>query len=129
MVSTVKFKVYIHSIEPSTLGFVDKEGAEHACARAQLTAFTGLDRLAGMFGKRYLSDGDSRTLANVEEFCRTNNVEYEVSDLGQMNFLQRLVLRMKGIRTPAVYCEKRTVQGVPTEEDLRRLQTDAGTSQ
>jgi len=128
MVSTVKLKVYISSIEPSTLEFVDKEGAEHACARAQLTAFTGLDRLAGMFGKRYLSDDDSKTLANVEEFCRTNNVEYEVSDLGRMNFLQRLVLRMKGIRTPAVYCEKRTFHGVPTEEDLRRLQTDAGTS-
>jgi hypothetical protein len=129
MVSTVKLKVYIHSIEPSTLGFVDKEGAEHACARAQLTAFTGLDRLTGMFGKRYLTDDDSRTLANVEEFCRTDSVEYEVSDLGQMNFLQRLALRMKGIKTPAICCEKRMFHGVPNEEDLRRLQTDAGMSQ
>jgi hypothetical protein len=128
MVSTVKLKVYICSIEPSTLGFVDKEGAEHACARAQLTAFTGLDRLAGMFGKRYLSDEDTKTLDKVEEFCRSNNLKYEVLDLGKMNFLQRLTLRMKGIKTPAICAEKIVLHGVPTEEDLKRLQTEAYTS-
>lgn len=126
MVSTVKLIVYIHSIEPSTLGFVDKEGAEHACAAAQSIAFTGLNRLAGIFGKRYLSDEDSRTLANVEEFCRDHDMEYEVRDLGQMNFLQRLKLRIRGIRTPAISCGKEVFLGAPTGEDLRRLQTSAG---
>ena len=37
-----KLKVYLHSLEFPTVGFVDKEGAMHACAQAQKTAFERL---------------------------------------------------------------------------------------
>jgi len=38
-----------------------------------------------------------------------------------MSFLQKLQLRMKGIRALAVCYEEKIVQGIPTEDSLRRL--------
>ena len=116
-----KLKVYVHSYELSTLQFVDKEGAMHACAQAGKTAFQGLERVSNLLGDRYLCDEDRKALTSVEEYCRDCGSEYEVVDLGTMSYLQKLGLRMKGIKTPAVCYEGKTLCGVLTEENLRGL--------
>jgi len=116
-----KLKVYLHSLEFPTVGFVDKEGAMHACAQAQKTAFERLGSLSGLFGNRYLNDEEREVLMRVEDFCRSNGLEFEIVDVGPMNFLSRLKLRMKGLKTPSVCCGEKVLQGVPTEEGLRRL--------
>ncbi len=59
-----KVKVYIHSFEFPTVGFIDKEGAMHACAQAQTTAFESLYRISGMLGNRYLTD-EEKTFLDV----------------------------------------------------------------
>ena len=119
----VKLKVYVRSFKLPTVEFVDKEGAMHACAQAQKTAFQGLEHHAGLFGKRYLPDGDREVLTRIENFCKNNALEYEVVDVGSMSFLARLALRKKGITTPAICAGKKTLCGVPSDEDMKKLLT------
>lgn len=116
-----KLKVYIHSSEIPTVGFVDKEGAMHACAQAQKTAFQGLEQRSSLFGNRYLCDEDREVLMRVEDFCKNNGLEYNIVDLGNMSFLARLRLRMKGVNAPAICCGEKILYGFPSEEDLKKL--------
>jgi hypothetical protein len=116
-----KLKVYVRSFQLSTLEFVDFEGARHACAGASKTAYQGLGSVSNLLGNRYLCDEDRKALTSVEDYCKGNGLEYEVVDLGVMSDLQRLKWRMKGIKTPAVCYEDKTLCGVPSEENLRRL--------
>ena len=117
----VKLKVYLHSLEVPTVGFVDKEGAMHACAQAQKTAFERLGSFSSLFGNRYLNEEERETLMRVEDFCRSNGLEFEIVDVGQMSFLSRLRLRIGGLKTPSVCCGERVLKGLPTEETLGRL--------
>jgi hypothetical protein len=117
----VKLTVYVHTLEPGTIGFVDKEGAMHACAQAQSTAFQGLTHLSGLFGNRYLCDEDRNTLSKIEDFCKKKELKYEVVDLGIMSFMTKLRLRIAGIKTPAVCCGNEKLLGTPSEEDLQKL--------
>ena len=116
-----KLRVYVHSSEVPTVGFVDKEGAMHACAQAQKTAFQGLGQRSGLLGNRYLCSEDEQVLVRVEDFCKSNGLEYSVVDLGTLGFLARLRLRMKGVNAPAVCCGEKTLYGVPSGEDLKKL--------
>jgi hypothetical protein len=116
-----KFKVYVHSFEVPTVGFIDKEGAMHACAQAQKTAFQGLESRTGLFGKRYLSDEDREVLMRIDNFCKNNTLEYEVVDVGSMSFLAKLGLRRKGIKTPAICLGEKRLCGIPSEEDMEKL--------
>jgi len=115
-----KLKVYVHSLEIPTVGFVDKEGAMHACAKAQKTAFQRLERFSSL-GKRHLSDEEREFLMQIEDLCKKNSLEFEVIDLGTISLLARLKLKMKGLKTPAISYGEKTVYGVPSEEDLKEL--------
>jgi hypothetical protein len=121
LISVAKVKVYVHSYEFPTVGIVDKEGAEHACAQAQTTAFQGLGRLSGLFGNRYFCDEEREFLKLVEDYCDSNRLEYEIIDLGTRSFLARMKLRLKGIKTPAISCEGKKLCGIPKEIDLKKL--------
>lgn len=116
-----KLTVYVHSFEIGTVDFVDKEGAQHACAQAQSTAFQSLARLSGLFGNNYLCDEDRETLTRVEDFCQNSHIKYAVVDMGKLHFITRLRLRMKGIKAPTICCGSGKHQGVPRNEDLERL--------
>jgi hypothetical protein len=116
-----RLKVYVQSFEVPTVGFVDKEGAMHACAQAQKTAFQGLERHAGLFGNRYLSDEDREVLMRIEGYCKNNGLEYEVVDVGSMGFLARVGLRMKGIKAPAICSGEKTLCGIPSDEDIKKF--------
>ena len=116
-----KLKVYVQSLEMPTVDFVDREGAMHACAQAQKSAFKGLEHHAGLFGNRYLTDEEKEAIMRVEDFCKNNNLEIEIVDLGALSLLGRLKMRLKGVRTPAVCCGETTSYGVPSEESLKEL--------
>jgi len=115
-----KLKVYVCSLGIPTVDFVDKEGAMHACAQAQKTAFEGLTRISGILGNRYLSDEDRETLKNVEDFCNRNGLEFEVIDVGTINWVEKLQMKLRRIKTPAVSYEKKIFLGAPNDEDLKR---------
>jgi hypothetical protein len=117
----VKLKVYVRSFEIPTEGFVDAEGARHACAEAQKTAYQGLERHGGLFGTRCVTDEETEALTRIENFCRNNALEYEIVDVGSLSFFARLGLRMKGIKTPTVCLGERMMHGVPSDEDIRNI--------
>jgi len=119
-----KLKVYIHSLEFPTVGFIDKEGAMHACAHAQKTAFQGLERFSSIIGNRYLCDEEREFLTRVKDFCKKNDLEFEVIDLGTMSFLARFKLKMRGLKTPAISCGEKTVYGILSEEDFKEFLRD-----
>lgn len=118
-----KLKVYVQSLDISAAGFVDKEGAMHSfCAPGLKEAtFQGIERQSGLFGNRYLSEEDREFLMRVDGFCKNNGLKYDVVDLEGTGFLAKLMLRMKGIKAPAVVFGQRTLQGIPLDEDLMKL--------
>jgi len=116
-----ELKVYVHSFEFPTVGFVDKEGAMHACAQAQTTAFQSLHSISGMLGNRYLTDEERTFLDCIDRSCKKFGLEYEIIDIGTINFLRRLRLRLSGVKCPTVCCGKRILQGVISEEKLAKF--------
>ncbi len=117
----MKLRVYVSSNDVPTTGFVDKEGAMHACAQAQKTAFQGLHDHAGLFGNRALTEEESKLVIRINEFCNENGLELEIIDLATLNILDKLKHRIKGIRNPATCYGERMFQGIPDNEDLKKL--------
>ncbi len=116
-----KLKIYVHSFEIPPIGFVDKEGAAHACARAQKTWSKGLERASGLLGSSYLSDDERKALAQVESFCNNCDLEFEVVDLARVNFWTRLKWWMKQLHTPSISYKKKIFHGIPTAGDIKQL--------
>jgi len=117
-----KIKIYVHSFNISTLDFVDKEGAQHACAQAGSTAFSGLKHYPSSMDNRYFSDKERDALTAVENFCRKKGYEFEVIDLAEKGFLTKMRLRLKGLTNlPTISFQKKVVQGAPTEDALEKL--------
>lgn len=117
-----KIKLYVQSFDISTLGFIDKEGAQHACARAGKTVFSGLKHYPGSKLGRVLSEEERRAIRNVERFCERTNHELEVVDIGTIGFFRKVKLKVKGLtNVPAISYKDRVIHGVPTEENLKNL--------
>lgn len=121
LVSRLKLKVHVHSLELPTTGFVDMEGARHACAQAQKTAFAGLERFSSLFGNRYLSDEEREFLLRTDDFCKEHGLNLEIIDLGTVDFLEKLKLKIKGVTTPAICCGKGIIHRLPSEEDVKGI--------
>jgi len=119
-----KIRIYVHSFNISTLDFVDKEGAQHACAQAGSTAFSGLKHYPSSMDNRYFSDKERAALTAVENFCKKKGYEFEVIDLAEKGFLTKMRLRLKGLTNlPTISFQKKVVHGITTEDALEKLVT------
>ncbi|RLG91204.1 hypothetical protein DRO34_04420 [Candidatus Bathyarchaeota archaeon] len=117
-----RIKVFVYSTKLSTLGFVDKEGAMHACAQAGSSAFTGLKHYPGAMDERYISVEEKNAIAAVEAFCKKHGFDFEIIDFAKLGFLDKMKLKRKGVKTfPAILYGEKAFHGVPTEKDLERL--------
>jgi len=116
-----KLKVYVHSFEIPTVDFVDKEGAMHSCAHAQRTAFQRLGQFSSIVGNRYLPDEEKKALTLVEDFYKNNDLEFEIIDLGTLDFLARLKLKMEGLKPPSISYREKKLYNALTMEDLKEL--------
>lgn len=117
-----KIKVYVYSLGVPTLDFVDKEGAQHACAQAGNTAFSGLKHYPGAMDNRYLSEEEKKAILTVENFCIKKGYEFEVVDLATTGFFTKLRSKAKGLMNfPAISYGGKVIHGVPTEEELIEL--------
>lgn len=117
-----KIKVYVYSLKVSTLGFVDKEGAQHACAQAGSTAFSGLKHYPGAMDNRYISEEEKKAIIAVENFCAKKGYEFEVVDLATAGFFTKIRLKAKGLMNfPAISYGEKIIHGVPTEDALAKL--------
>jgi glutaredoxin len=117
-----KIRVYVYSFKVSTLDFVDKEGAMHACAEAGSSAFSGLKNYPGFMDNRYLSDEERKAIIIVEDFCNKHSLEFETIDVATMGTLTKIKLKAKGLMNfPAIVFKEKVFHGVPTEETLKEL--------
>ena len=117
-----KMRIYICSQTISSLDFVDKEGAQHACAQAGSSAFSGLKHYPGAVDNRYLSEEERQAIALVEDFCKKNRLDFEIVDLGKRGFLTKAKAFVKGIRKlPTIAFMEEKIDGIPTEEKLKML--------
>ena len=117
-----KIKVYVYSLTVPTVGFVDKEGAMHACAQAGNLPFEGLKHHPGSMDNRYLSDEERKAIVIVENFCKRSDCEIEIIDVAKKGFLTKMKLKAKGLMNfPAIAFKEKVIHGVPTEETLREL--------
>ena len=57
----------------------------------------------------------------VDGFCKSNCLEYEVIDLGKISVFAKFQLRVKGINTPAISLGKKTLCGIPSNEDIKKF--------
>jgi len=112
----------VYSFKVPTLGFIDKEGAMHACAQAGSSAFSGLKNYPGSMDNRYLSDEEKKAIITVEDFCNKHNLEFETIDVAIMGSLTQMKLKAKGLMNfPAIVFREKVFHGVPTEETLKEL--------
>jgi hypothetical protein len=117
-----KIKVYVYSLKVSTLNFVDKEGAQHACAQAGSTPFSGLKHYPGAMDDRYISEEEKKAIIAVENFCARKGYEFEVIDLATASFFTKIKLKARGLMNfPAVSYKGKVIHGVPTEGALIKL--------
>ncbi|MFQ5758982.1 MAG: hypothetical protein ACE5IF_04840 [Candidatus Bathyarchaeia archaeon] len=117
-----KIRIFVYSQCVSSLDFVDKEGAQHACARAGSSAFSGLKHYPGAMDNRYLSEEEKQAITLIEEICKKNQLDFEIVDLGKSGFLAKTKAFVKGIRKfPTITFMEEKIDKVPTEEKLRAL--------
>ena len=57
----------------------------------------------------------------VDEFCRENALEYEVVDVAGLGFSKKMRLVLNRIKAPAVSFKGKTIEGIPTKDDLKAL--------
>jgi len=118
-----KLKVYVQSLEISAGGFVDREGTMHSFCAPGLRAatFQGIEHLVGLFGNHCLSEEEREFLMRIDDFCKNNGLKYEVVDLRRASLSAKFRLRMKGIKTPTISFKEKVLQGIPSDEDLKKL--------
>jgi len=117
-----KIKVYVCSLrEISALDFVDKDSMGHPCVTSRHDICTGLKNLPAGSWDGYLIGEEAKVLDVVSEFCRENGVEYEVVDITNLRFLSKMKLVFKRIKAPAVSFKGKSIEGIPTKEDLEVL--------
>lgn len=112
-----EIKLYVRSFEISSGSFVDREGAQHACARAGSTPFQGLKGASHLIG-RVFPDSDWNALCLAKALQEARRCEVIVVDLGK-SFLRRLKLRRQGIRkTPQFVVNGQLLPPVTSLEEL-----------
>ncbi len=117
-----KIKVYVCSVSDiPTAGFVDKEGAMHACARAGNMPFEALRNYPGGMDGKLISSEEKSAIISVELFCKRNGYQFDIVDFAKLSFWSRRRLRKDVKSFPAISCGERFLCAVPTEDDLRDL--------
>ena len=118
-----KIKVYVSSLEISTLDYVDKESMGHPCvtSRQGENIFTGFKHLPKGSWDGYLTDDQMKAIDVVGEFCKENGLEYEVVDIAKVSFVSKMKLVFKGMKAPTISFEGKKIEGIPTKEDLKTL--------
>ena len=118
-----KIKVCVSGFEISTLDYVDKDSMGHPCvtSRHGENIFTGFKHLPKGSWNGYLTDDQIEAIDVVSKFCEENGFEYEVVDITNMSFANKMKFMFKGIKAPTISFRGKKIEGVPTKEDLKVL--------
>jgi len=118
-----RIKVYVSSFKTSTLDYVDAGSMGHPCVttRHAESMFTEYKHLPKGSWNGYLTDDQVKAIGVVGKFCEENELEYEVVDLTNLDFISKMKLMFKGIKAPTISFEGRRMEGIPTKESLKTL--------
>jgi hypothetical protein len=115
-----KIQVYINSVKPSAVDYIDMKSVEHPCSQAGERAFQGLRdfpwHLSG-----FVSDDEREAIDLVEQFSKENRLDYEIIDLANAGVATRLKFIMRRWKAPIITWGKVTLKGLPTREQLERI--------
>jgi hypothetical protein len=126
-------KIYVHSIRLATEPLFDKDGflsfhyaegleatfCQSSYKSAEKKFGERLKRASNLFENRYLTDEERETIMRVEDFCRRNAIGFEVVDVANLSFLEKVRGRIVGLRTPAVSCGKKMFNSLPSRTNLK----------
>lgn len=115
-----RIRVYVNSVEPSAVNYVDMKSIEHPCSKAGERAFEGLRSLPA-WSNGLLSEEEKKTVSLVEHFSKENRLEFEVIDLAQSGFTAKIRFLLKRWKTPTVAFKDRTIVGFPSKTELEAL--------
>lgn len=119
-----KIKVYVCSLkEISTLDFVDKDSLGHPCVTSRHgdDVFSGFKHLPSGSLDGYLPEDQRKIVGIISEFCKENDLKYEIVDMTNLGFASKMRLVFKGIKAPTIIFKGKKIEGVPTKEDLNVL--------
>lgn len=107
----------------STLDYVDADSMGHPCVttRHAESMFTEYKHFPKGSWNGYLTDDQVKAIDVVDKFCEENELEYEVVDITNVSFVNKMKFMFKGIKAPTISFEGRRIEGIPTKEDLKTL--------
>jgi len=111
-----KIKVYVNSVQPSSLDYIDMKSVEHPCSQAGDRAFEGMKYLPAHLSG-FLSDEEIKAIGLVKRFCEETGLEFEVVDLASRTSITKMKFILKGRKTPAVEFKGEIIEA-PTKEKL-----------
>ena len=115
-----RIKVYINSVEISTLDCVDVLSLGHACDKPGERISSGIKHMPrGSSG--FISDEERKAVDLVEQFSEENGLNYEIIDLKKAGLMTRLKFVLKGWKVPVISVENETIIGLPTKEQLESM--------
>ena len=121
-----KIKVYVSSFEISTLNYVDKDSIGHPCVTSRHgdNIFTKFKHLPKRSWNGYLTDDQMKAVDIVCEFCKENRLEYEIVDITNASFVNKMKLVLRGVKAPTISFKGRKIEGIPTKENLKTLTSE-----
>jgi len=115
-----RIKVYINSVELSTLDFVDVLSLGHSCDQPGERISSGIKCMPrGSSG--FISDEERKAIDLVKQFSKENGLNYEIIDLTKAGPMTRLKFVLKGWKVPVISIENETIIGLPTKEQLESI--------
>jgi len=115
-----RIKIYINSVEPTALDFVDVLSLGHTCDHPGERISSGMQH-APKGSSDFVSDEERKTIDLVDRFSKENGLEYEIIDLAKAGQLTRLMFVVKGWKVPVVRIGRKTIRGLPSKEQLESL--------
>jgi len=115
-----RIKVYINSVELSTLDFVDPLSLGHACDQPGERISSGIKHMPKR-SSGFISEEEKKAIDLVEQISRENGLNYEIIDLARAGSMTRLKFVLKGWKVPVISIENETIIGLPTKEQLESI--------
>ena len=115
-----RIKVYINSVELSTLDFADPLSLGHPCDQPGERISSGIKHMP-KHSSGFISDEEKKAMDLVEQISRENGLNYEIIDLARAGSMTRLKFVLKGWKVPVISIENETIIGLPTKEQLESI--------
>lgn len=107
-----KVKIYVYSLEIDS-NRVDKDKICPYCGPGHNNKVISQHLKHFHKSSSFLSEDQTKIVEITSEVCEKNNLEYEIVDITNLNFLGKMRLFFRGIRAPSIAFEGKKIEGIP----------------